>query len=327
MATRKGPSVARLRTILKRQSDPSWGAEYVPSILATPAEAPSLSRASILTTDLVPGREIHVLSPAERALCLLGLYHPDTLGLQEQRMLSLEPSVHPLSNFPGFNSIGLPPLKGILDVAERLGYLEMIPLIEVPSEDDPATSERLPFPYIGDLLWAMRGGVRGVYCLDWNVKDTYKAFKLPPPRANGKPRKQQESRLAMARHEIQKTYHADARIRSIEIAGEGLDFHVAANLRQIFLHLQRPVGLSDGLRSEILERFRAALATSVPPLEVLTMYSESGACTLHQCRDLFHQFIWHRELRLDLFKPVLIDRPMRPEERDVIEVYADWFKE
>ncbi|MDP3513750.1 MAG: hypothetical protein Q8S20_13475, partial [Sulfuritalea sp.] len=157
--------------------------------------------------------------------------------------------------------------------------------------------------------------------------DTYRAFKCPPPKANGKPRRQQESRLALTRHELHKEYFASAHIRSLELAGEAFDFHVAANLRQLFLHHRRPVTLPAELKEEILEKFRAALATGVPPIEVLLIYTERGRCTLHQCRDLFYQFVWNRELRLDLFQPVLIDRPMHAEERDVIEIYADWFKE
>lgn len=327
MASRKTPSVARLKAILQRQMEAGWDSKYVPSILATVAEAPSISRASILTPGKLGGREVHFLSPAERALGILGFYHPDTIGLQEQRMLDPAPSRHPLWDFPGITNADLPCLKGLVDVAERLDYTDILPTIEVPEDDNPSQTYTVNFPYIGDQLWAIKGGPRGAYCVDWNIKDTYRAFKLPPPKANGKPRRQLESRTAMARHEIQLAYYRDAGIRSIQVAGEALDFHVAANLRQLFLHHRRHVDLPSDLRDEILHKFRAALATGVPPLEIIMFYSASAFCTIHQCRDLFYQFIWGRELRLDLFQPVLIDRPMRPEERDVIDVYSDWFKE
>lgn len=327
MATSKKPSAARLKTILQRQMAAAWDRSYVPSILATVAEAPSISRASILTPGKFDGREVHVLSPAERALGFLGIYHPDTVGLQEQRMLDLAPSQHPLWDFPGITNIDLPLLKGLADVAERLGYTDMLPTIEIPDADDPSQTMTVNFPYIGDQLWAIRGGTRGIYVVDWNIKDTHKAFKCPPPGANGKPRREPESRAELARHELQTAYYADAGIRSIQIAGEALDFHVAANLRQLFLHHRRQVNLPSELQHEILDRFRAALAVGVPPLEIIMLYSESDRCTMHQCRDLFYQFVWRRELRLDLFQPILIDRPMRPEERDAIDVYADWFKE
>lgn len=327
MATSKKPSAARLKTILLRQMVAAWDTSYEASILATVAEAPSISRASILTPSKLGGREVHVLSPAERSLGILGFYHPDTVGLQEQRMLDPAPSRHPLWGFPGMTNVDLPSLKGLVDVAERLGYSDLLPSIEIPDQDYPGQTVSTVFPFIGDQLWAFRGGARGVYALDWNIKDTYKAFKCPPPRPSGKPRREHELRAALARHEMQTIYYADAGIRSIQIAGEGLDFHVAANLRQLFLHHRRQVDVPPNLKEEILDRFRAALATGVPPLEVIMIYSESDRCTIHQCRDLFYQFIWKRELRLDLFQPILIDRPMHPEERDAIDVYADWFRE
>ncbi|MDP3597151.1 MAG: hypothetical protein Q8S75_09175, partial [Nitrospirota bacterium] len=156
MASRKKPSEARLKTILRRQTNPSWNSDYVPSILATVTEAPSLSRASILTPSKFDGREVHVLSPAERSFALLGLYHPRCVGLQEQRMLSPDPCPHPLCNFPGITGIDLPPLNGLTDVADSLGYTDMLPMIQVTEDDDPLKTMSVVFPYIGDQLWAMR---------------------------------------------------------------------------------------------------------------------------------------------------------------------------
>jgi hypothetical protein len=40
---------------------------------------------------------------------------------------------------------------------------------------------------------------------------------------------------------------------------------------------------------------------------------------------LIHQGIWRRELRVDLFRPVLADKPLRREVTDVLVKYADWF--
>jgi hypothetical protein len=40
---------------------------------------------------------------------------------------------------------------------------------------------------------------------------------------------------------------------------------------------------------------------------------------------LIHQGIWRRELRVDLFRPVLTSKPLRPEVTDVLTKYAAWF--
>ena len=80
-------SLERLKAIRKRQENPGWGWDYEPSIRAVRGEAPSLSYAVKLRARKIPGREIHLLSTGETAAALLGLYHPDVVGLQEQRAL------------------------------------------------------------------------------------------------------------------------------------------------------------------------------------------------------------------------------------------------
>src|SRR5690606_2084076 len=116
----KGVSIARLKAIYQRQRDPHWDSSYVPGILATPQEAPSISHAFILTPQKLSGRESHFLSTAERDAALLGLYHPAVVGLQEQRMLSPEPTVHPLWTYPAIDRTTLPALRGLIDTADRL---------------------------------------------------------------------------------------------------------------------------------------------------------------------------------------------------------------
>jgi hypothetical protein len=40
----------------------------------------------------------------------------------------------------------------------------------------------------------------------------------------------------------------------------------------------------------------------------------------------FFSAVWRREIRIDLFRPVLVDRPLRPERVDPIVRYASWFE-
>jgi len=327
MASKKGISATRLKVIYRRQSCPAWDETYTPSILATPQEAPSISRAFILTPSKLGGRETHLLSTSERNAALLGFYHPDVVGLQEQRMLSPEPTVHPLWTMLNTDRTQLAPLMGVIDVAERLGHLNLLPRIRVPNPERIGESLTLVFPWIGDLLWAIKGASGQIFCVNWTIKDQQISFARPGPRRDGKLREFIDSHAVLARHEIEKSYYLDAGIRTLRIAGEEIDQHVVANLRHLFLYHRRKVDLSSEQRAEILDKIIAAHEAEIPPGEVLSYFVMKGRYSAEDCRSVLYQAIWDRRLRVDLFRPILINRPLHSETIDVIAHYRDWFKE
>jgi hypothetical protein len=326
MASKKGISAVRLMTIYRRQSNPSWDDSYKPSILATPQEAPSKSRAYILTPQKLNCRETHLLSTPERNAALLGLYHPRVIGLQEQRMLSPEPALHPLWTMPGVDRTSLPSFKGVIDVAERLGFLDILPRVKVPHPKNIGSQMIMVFPWCGDLLWAIKHDTGSIYCVNWTIKEERAHFKRPSIPRDGKPQRQEVTRDVIARHEVEMSYYEEANIRTIQVANEDIDNHVAANLHQLFLHHRRDLGLTVNQREEILHRFQVAFEAGIPPVDVILSFAERGRFSVEQCRSYLFQAIWFRQLRVDLFKPILINRPLHPESKDVIEVYANWFK-
>lgn len=90
----------RLRTMYKRQKSPPWDRTYLASIFATPEEAPDISRASILTPEML-GRLFHCLSEPEKYFAILGFYSQKFAGAQEQRMMPAFPIPNPLSTMAG----------------------------------------------------------------------------------------------------------------------------------------------------------------------------------------------------------------------------------
>lgn len=321
----KALSFARLKQIHKRQNEVRWGAAYQPSIEATPKEAPSLSRASMLVPQKLGERDMHLLSPAERAFALLALYHPHVIDIHEQKMLSVDPRLHPLTGFPGMEVAGLPPIKGLIDVADRLGYGHLLPLVKESPAADPQNPRDFVFPYIGDLLLYIWPPGDQPYCMNWNIKDQAQSFKRPGP-LNSKKQLASNEVSELPRNEMERVYYADADIRTEHLALEQFDPHVVANLTQLFLHHKTPLDLSDAQRTELRDRFSAALATGVSPFEVIQLCVARGRYNVHQCRTYLWQAIWRRELLCDLFKPVLIDRPLRPQSADLLEVYGHWFR-
>lgn len=325
MSYQKRISPAKLKVLYQRQQNPTWDLNYVPGILATPQEAPSISRAFILTPKKFGGREIHLLSTAERDAALLGIYHPDVVGLQEQRILAPEPAVHPLWTYPGIDRSSLRPLNGLIDVADRLDSLDVLPRIKVSHPEIAGEQMTVVYPWCGDLLWAIARADGHIDCINWTIKDKRQDFMRAGPSRYGRPQSSEPTRAILARHEIEATLYLDVNIPTKRIAGEEINLNVAANLRQLFLYHRRQLSISGNQRAEILQKFQDAMSLGITPAEVIVLFVERGRYSVDECRSVFYQAIWHRQLRVDLFQPILINRPMHPEVRDVTVVYADWF--
>lgn len=324
MPSKKGINEERYLTIIKRQAKPAWGADYQPSILATPQEAPSSSHALILNSDKL-GRGVHCLSLGEAAAALLALYHPKLRELHEQKMLAPWATPHPLSGFPGSRQVGLPPLNGLIDVAERLGCLSLLPRVRVKNPESPDNPLTHVFPYVGDFLLFLAKDDGEIHCINWSVKDTDISFKRKFA-ASGK-KSQKEETTILARHEIEETYYGDANIRTVRLASNNINQDVVANLKQLFLNHRTKISLTESQRNQILDSFRIALDAGIPAHEVIRSVCARGAVTPHDCRTVLWRAIWERELRVDLFQPIPINRPLRHERQDVLEVYSAWFRE
>jgi hypothetical protein len=324
MASKKGINQERFLTIVKRQATPRWGADYIPSILATPQEAPSSSHAITLTSEKL-GRQVHCLSLGEAAAAILALYHPKLHELHEQKMLAPWATPHPLIGFPGSLKIDLPALKGLIEVADRLGYLKILPRVSVDNPADPHNPSVQIFPYLGDFLLYIARDDGQHYCVNWSIKDTEASFKKS---SFGAPTRKKEGEpvTVLARHQIEEAYYQDVGIRTVRIASDEIDKNVVANLKQLFLNHRFKIALTESQRNQILDKFRIAQDVRIPPHEVILEVCARGAITSHECRTVLYQALWNRELRVDLFRPVLINQPLRPERQDVLDVYADWFK-
>jgi hypothetical protein len=200
------------------------------------------------------------------------------------------------------------------------------------SMDDPNNpgQKRNPvYPFVSDFLVRLRPADGGQhYCVNWSVKDSEVAFKRPPLRGGSirKKRQGEDPEVILARHEMEEVYHIDAGIRTHRIAGNLIEPHLIANLETCFGYHHRTVSLPGEQQSEIVQKFQIALDTGITPREVILSICSRTKATEHDCRVLLYKAIWLRKLRVDLFSSVLINRPLKPEKRDVFEVYADWFR-
>lgn len=308
--------------ILKRQLSPGWGKNYIPGQLATRTEGPTSCR---LTVSYAPklGREVHLFGRGEPAFAYFALYLPNLFELHEQRMLSLDPRPHPLSGHAKAAGLILKPLKGTLDAADRLGLHQIHQLVRVPSEEDPTVKVWAAAPFLGDLLLFLEDQI-GPYCVNLNVKQRTGDHELAfggsqptnPAAANER---------AANRTSLEIVYYDDADIPTYLIALDQLDERVVNNLSQLFGWHVRSLQISDSARMDIECALIAGLETMTPPLQTIATFVAKGIDE-YICRGVLFQAIWRRRLRVDLFKAIVINKPLRPEILDVAEVYAHWLK-
>lgn len=306
-----------------RQQHPAWGKDYNAAIHATPQEAPSISHASILHPQKLGMREMHLLSEAEKHCAILALHSSAVWDIHEQRILAVADSPHPLHGHPKAAGLQLDHLVGTVEISSGMGALKRHGKIRYKDEASGAW-RWAAYPFIGDLLLFLDDAL-GPFCLNWNVKDNATAFRKRFPR-NGKPVGRHDDPLALQRHEIESQHYATARIRTLQIAGDSLDFDVRMNLRELFLWHARVSGLPEEVESAAVAMYRDAIDGMQPTSASVRQVAQSLRISLEQAMIVFKQGVWRRTIPLDLFKPLLMDQRPRAQQRDVFDVYSDWFQ-
>lgn len=311
----------RLKRYAERQGVPAWGMKYQPAIRATPQEAPRISRPSILKSTRV-GRDIHLLSISEVNAALIALHHPNLVDLQEQRVLSPTPASHPLEGSPYASGLRFASLPGTVKVAETLGVIAKHP--KVFHRFDDADHAWVPLPFVGDLLLFLSDS-QGPYCVNWNIKLTQADYLRPGPMPPGRARRRDPDPQAELRHQIEEANYAGAGIRTVRTTGDQIDKHLAANLRDLFGWDGRPHQASIDQQEVIKEIMSAAIGGDTPAYLLIHDAAKIVRLPQYDVLVVVHQAIWRRELLVDLFSPILMSRPFRPQGVDPLHCYAPWF--
>ncbi|MGX9732482.1 hypothetical protein ACWYXO_17890 [Janthinobacterium aestuarii] len=321
------PSAARLKQIHNRQDNPGWGKDYVPAIKATREEAPSGSRPALTYSGKLQ-RDVHTLSKVETETLLIGLYCPKVFDLHEERMLAYLPCTHPLAVHPRTRHLSWPNSRGTLAAAEELSALRCHPTIKVADPEFDGELMEIPFPLIGDFLWFLEDK-DGCYCVNWTIKGSREDFAIkshfnspviPTTKAASAAWK------ASMRHGVEEIYYSDFGIRTQRISRDDYSRDLANNLSQIFGWIYRPVTLPMAAQKKILNWLRLALSSGIPPFQMWSELASTEQLYLDDVKYVMYRSIWERQLKVDLFQPIHIDWPLLPEKRDVLDVYAEWFR-
>lgn len=319
------PSARRLTQILERQDPPGFGANYRTAIKASREEAPANSRPAWVWWEKGQ-RELSTLSAVERSVLLICLYQPRLWEVYDQYMLPMWPRAHPLAGHPKAAGLILPGMRGTLEVAEILGVLKFHARVKVPVADDSEETEDAPFPWIGDFLLFLEDE-QGPYCVNLDIKDSAEHFERPLPRVRGGTKAlQRAEEKTRARHAVEDAVLGDAGIPTIRLTRADFSKDVVAALTALYLWHKRRAPFDADQRIEIVDNFKAALVTGVPPVETMFGLAARYGWTRYDLSIVLHQAIWQREIRIDLFQPLLLDQPMLPEKQDVLSIYGHWFK-
>lgn len=315
---------ARLNLIKQRQWKDRWGSEYVPAIFAVPKEAPGISTGTIIRARKLDYRECHVLSENERAAVLLGLHHPGCWELWDQKIMYPTPRPHFLDGHYGAAGEQLKHFRGTLDVAERLDMLSRHPKVRLKIGDDPHKWPLCPAFYISDLILFMRDAA-GIYVLNWPVKDKLEDFKRRAHKTSRRLPEDIDDRQ-VARTLLEETYYQDAGIRTQEVAGCEINRDVYYNLREVFAADAIPLTIEGEQRSAIVSLFESSIGKDVPGYVLVRDVARRSHIDDREALVILRQAIWRRELRIDLFRPFLLDKPLHPERIDVLSHYRAWFR-
>ena len=310
--------IRRVRTMYERQDPYRFGPEYVPARRMVRTEAPRNSRPSRLWVSRL-GRELHLTGGPELWAARLALYHPAVIEIHEQNILWPLPHTHPLADMVPSQRHLPPPFRGTVDVADRLGYVTMHNRMTIRTG---TSRQHVPIPYCGDMLLFIREN-DAVRCVDWNVKPNTAAFS-EVRNCSEHLRADREKRLR-ARHEIQEQYYADVGIPSARVTQTEIGRVLSTNLGVLHGFSERPLNCPRHDVDRMEQALKLSIESRTAPSTTLARFIDAGVCDKEQAITLFFQAIWYRRLRVDMFSPILIDRPQIPESEDVLERFSGWF--
>lgn len=314
---------SRYREILRRQLIPTFGPGYEPSIKACREEAPAKSSPATVWSDLLR-RDIHTLSEPERDVLAVLLYCPWLVELQEQRMLPNVPAAHPLEGHPLAGPTELKRFRGTLSVAAEMHHMIHHPVVRWTT-DDRETRE-VPACWIGDFL-SFFEDQQGIYCVNFNVKQTREEFTVPAVGVTVKTNMKRATSRETARHEVEKQVYADVGIQTVEVAADEIPRILVANLRWAQNWQRRKHCLSPEQQQIVLDALNDGLERYASALEVMVGVEASNGIPLYQQKIVLGQGVLSRKVRLDLFEcHFFLDKPMQPEQQDVLTVFGNWFR-
>ena len=325
----------RERVFRRQPTASAWGPSYEAAIWAVPGEAPTGSSPSGFRYRPFQ-RLMHPLSLPEAVAHALALYNPSVWEAHDNHVLSPWPAENPLSTHPIYRSRPWPATRGTLQILDSLGVASSHPRVPrltvagaaVGQDGKPTRIEisdgNQVLPWIGDLLLFLKDEHGNVWLVEWDIKSE-SGKHAQPWAGDWRPGR---NAAALAKAEIREAayvpYMADMGIPIRRVAADQIPPVVGANLVRLCQRYAREVALPPTLITELIEAFRDALRTGELPMDAIGRlvrgHEEKQAAT----RVLDH-CVWERRFAVDLWQPLTVDHPLRPERVDVLHHFSHLF--
>jgi len=301
-----------------------WGPAYVSAMFATPDEAPTASRPTAFFSRRQQ-RYVHPMGYPEAVFGAFADYHPSVWEYHEGHLLQPWPVDHPLACHPLYADRPWPSTRGTIQILAGMGRLREHPRVPAFSIDGTLlTDGNAVLAWIGDMMLFLQDAAREPYVLDWDIKNSIGRHGQPWAgnwRAAHSPRAKRRAALRDAGYEA---YMAELQIGIRRVALEEIDVEVSRNLVRLCSRYQSEVGLPDALIQDLDAAYAECLRCGDPPLVVIkrlvadpSLFGEAGRVLDHA--------VWERRLRVDLWRPILVDQPLLPERIDLLEHHRAWF--
>jgi hypothetical protein len=334
VAKKASQELLRFRRVQKRQKDYKWGPKYEPATFALRGEAPKISIASTMPSQLLQ-RRVHALSNPEKFCFALALYHPNLWEFHEQHVMYPSAKQHPLAAHPRFSGQAWPSTSGTFRIAKGLGLEVHHPRVWIPQQqsgphsatidtllDAEVNGKHLPSAYQGDALLFMRDEA-GEYLVSWDVKAKTGDHAQPggemidqlKPGALAK---------AQAREAIYVEYMRELGIRIVRISLDDIPSVIRLRMHFLCLAHTQSVNLPDSMIADLVCAFQGAIAKEQIPLSIINCHVKTDAQFI-AAKNLLQIAVWERKVRVDLRHPVLVDSPLVPESTDLLVEFGHLF--
>src|SRR5205814_1769920 len=102
-------------------------------------------------------------------------------------------------------------------------------------------------------------------------------------------------------------------------------FDLRCNLTELFLSHGVDVELPEGVQKQLHQYFQDSVGTKTNANQLVRHAAKQLQVDECHVLDVLKQGVWNRKIRVDLFRPFLLDKPLRVEVQDPLVVYGDWF--